>query len=401
MVLITWIDYILERILSNLNEKRWEMPLPPEVAHLYEKETFLKAKQYNKDKLFVSKISTFISTAIMIAFLLYGVFGKLHLWISGEIENTLLQSLLFFLIVGAGSSIISLPFSIYNTFIIEEKYGFNTTTVQTYIADLIKGMLLSVILGGGILGAIIWFYEWQAQYFWLYAWALISGISLFMAMFYTSIFVPLFNKLQPLEDGSLKIAIEKMADKTGYPLQHVYILDASKRSKKANAYFSGFGPQKTIVLFDTLLSQMTEEEVVAVLAHEIGHYKKKHIIFSMLTSIVSTGVMLFLLSLCVSLPSFSMAMGSHIPAFHLGIIAFSILYTPVSTLLGIGMNFISRRNEYEADSFAKKYSDHNALISGLEKLHTEQLGNVNPHPAYVFVHYSHPTLAQRIRQLNT
>lgn len=399
MALIVWIEYVVEWTLERFNIQRWNLPIPKEIAHLYTEEAYNKAKAYNYDKQMVSRVSTFLSTAILIAILFYGGFGKLHDFIATYTQQPLLQTLAFFGVIGFGSGILGLPFSIYNTFVIEEKYGFNKTTPALFVADLFKGMLLGTILGGLILSAIVWFYQWQPVNFWLYAWIMLSAISIFMSMFYTSIIVPLFNKLTPLEDGELKTKIEALSLKTGYPLKHVYVLDASKRSTKANAYFSGFGPKKTIVLFDTLLQQMTDDEVVAVLAHEIGHYKKKHVLQSIFISVATSGIMLYLLSLCVGLPAFHEALGSKQAAFHLGLIAFSVLYTPISTFIGIAMNYLSRKNEFEADAFAKTYSDAKSLVSGLEKLHTEQLGNINPHPAYVFVHYSHPPLLQRVRAL--
>ena len=224
-------------------------------------------------------------------------------------------------------------------------------------------------------------------------------ISLFMTMFYSNIIVPLFNKQTPLEDGELKIAIHNFANKAGFQLKNIFVIDGSKRSTKANAYFTGIGPKKRIVLYDTLINDLSTDEIVAVLAHEIGHYKKKHIITSLILGILQTGFLLFIFSLFVSSPTLSQALGVDEPKFHIGLIAFGILYSPLSTITGILMNMLSRKNEYEADAFANSFGLGEHLISGLKKLTKNNLSNLTPHPAYVFFHYSHPTLLQRIKHI--
>jgi STE24 endopeptidase len=237
------------------------------------------------------------------------------------------------------------------------------------------------------------------QYFWLYAWGVITLFSVFLNLFYSELIVPLFNKQTPLPAGELRTGLEAFAKKTGFKLKDIYVIDGSKRSTKANAYFSGFGPKKRIVLYDTLQNELTDEEIVAVLAHEIGHYKKKHIIFTLVLSVFLTGLMLFLLSLVVNNPSLSLALGSEKTSFHLGLIVFGILYSPLSLVIGMFSNYISRKNEFAADRFVTENFKPEILANALKKLSVKNLSNMMPHPAYVFFHYSHPPLLRRLEKL--
>jgi STE24 endopeptidase len=268
------------------------------------------------------------------------------------------------------------------------------------LLDSLKGILLSVIIGGLILTAILYIYQYTGQWFWLLAWLAVSGFSLVMTFFYSEWIVPLFNKQTPLEDGELRTAIEDFARKAGFQLTDIYVMDGSKRSTKANAYFTGFGKKKRIVLFDTLMDDLSTEEITAVLAHEIGHYKKKHVIYSMLLSVLATGVTFYILSLFLNNLQLTEALGGKVPSFHLGLIGFSLLFAPVSEVLGLAVNFISRKNEYEADAFATQFGLGEALVSALKKISVQSLSNLNPHPLVVFWHYSHPTLLQRMRAIH-
>ncbi|MGB0892336.1 MAG: M48 family metallopeptidase, partial [Flavobacteriaceae bacterium] len=295
--------------------------------------------------------------------------------------------------------ILSTPLSYYKTFVIEEKFGFNKTTKKTFFLDKIKGWFMSAILGGGIISLIILFYQQAGENFWIYAWVLVAVFSLFMNMFYAKLIVPIFNKQTPLEDGELKSAIENYAKKVGFTLDNIFVIDGSKRSTKANAYFSGFGSQKRITLFDTLINDLETDEIVAVLAHEVGHYKKKHIIFNLFASILLTGFTLFILSLFINSPLLSEALGVSIPSFHIGLIAFGILYSPISEITGLFMNYMSRKFEYQADDYAKETFAGKPLITSLKKLSKNSLSNLTPHPAYEFMHYSHPTLLKRVKNL--
>jgi STE24 endopeptidase len=309
------------------------------------------------------------------------------------------MALLFFGVIGIASDILSTPFSIYDTFVIEEKFGFNRTTVKTFVTDKIKGWLLAALLGGGLLAIFVWFYDFAGSLFWLYAWLFLTGFSVFMAMFYSTLIVPIFNKQTPLEEGELRDAIEAFARKAGFKLDNIYVIDGSKRSSKANAYFSGLGPKKRIVLFDTLIKDHTTEELVAILAHEIGHYKKKHIVKGMVVSGIHSVVMLYLLGFFINRPELSMALGVEQSSFHIGIIAFGLLYSPISTILGIAGNAMSRKHEYQADSFAARNYKPEPLQDALKKLSVNNLSNLRPHPLHVFINYSHPTLLQRLEHL--
>lgn len=301
--------------------------------------------------------------------------------------------------LSVASGILGFPFDCYATFSIEEKYGFNKTTVKTYLWDMVKGMFISALIGGVLLAAIVWFYEWAGPSFWWYAWGLVTVFSIFMVMFYSQLIVPLFNKQTPLAEGNLRNKIRDFALRTNFKLENIYVIDGSKRSTKSNAYFTGLGPKKRIVLYDTLIHDLTEEEIVAVLAHEIGHYKKKHTLQFMLASVLQTGIILWLFSLCVNQPSLSLALGGDRSYFQLGLIAFTILYTPVSMVLGLVMNAWSRANEYEADRFATSRGEGENLISGLKKISVKALSNLTPHPIYEWVYYSHPSLLKRIKAI--
>ncbi|MEO6347399.1 MAG: M48 family metallopeptidase, partial [Aquaticitalea sp.] len=308
-------------------------------------------------------------------------------------------ALIFFGIIMLGSDIISTPFSYYKTFVIEEKFGFNKTTKKTFWLDKVKGLLMMAIVGGGILALIIWFYHISGTYFWLYAWGLVTVFTVFMNMFYAKLIVPIFNKQKPLEAGSLRDKISDYAASVGFNLEKIFVMDGSKRSTKANAYFSGFGSEKRVTLYDTLVNDLEEEEIVAVLAHEVGHYKKKHIIFNLIASIILTGLTFYILSIFISNPLLSNALGVKIPSFHVGLIAFGLLYSPISEITGFIMNHFSRKFEYQADDYAKGTYAEQPLMTSLKKLSKNSLSNLTPHPAYVWVHYSHPTLLERVQNL--
>jgi STE24 endopeptidase len=283
--------------------------------------------------------------------------------------------------------------------VVEKEYRFNTMTIRTFITDHIKSWFIALLVGIPVLGLITWFYYKTGKNFWLYAWGLITIFSVFINFFYSELIVPLFNKQTPLQEGSLRAQIEAFAQKTGFRLKNIFIIDGSKRSTKANAYFSGFGSKKRIVLYDTLQKELTEEEIVAVLAHEIGHYKKKHVLVTLLLSVILTGFMLFLFSLVVNSPVLSQAMGSETTSFHLGLIVFGILYSPLALVIGLLTNFISRRNEFAADRFVRENFRPEVLAGALKKLSVKNLSNMMPHPAYVFFHYSHPPLLNRLEKL--
>lgn len=310
-----------------------------------------------------------------------------------------MMALFFFGIIMIGSDIVTTPFSYYSTFVIEEKFGFNKTTRKLFFIDKLKGWLMSGLIGGGILAAIMWFYEIAGSNFWLYAWAVVGVFTLFMNLFYSRLIVPMFNKQTPLEEGSLKSKIETYAKNVGFELHNIFVIDGSKRSTKANAYFSGFGKEKRVTLYDTLINDLQEDEIVAVLAHEVGHYKRNHIIFNLTASILLTGLTLYILSLFINTPEIALAIGVSQPSFHAALIGFGILYSPISEITGLAMNLLSRKFEYQADDYAKTTFGTKPLISALKKLSKNSLSNLTPHPAYVFMHYSHPPLSSRIKNL--
>jgi STE24 endopeptidase len=280
-----------------------------------------------------------------------------------------------------------------------EKFGFNKTNLKTFIFDKLKGYLLSIIVGGGLMSLLLYLINMLGTNFWFWFWLIISAFLVFVNMFYTSLVLPLFNKLVPLEEGPLRLAINSYAERVNFPLTNVFVIDGSKRSSKANAFFSGLGPKKKIVLYDTLIKEQSTEELVAVLAHEVGHYKRSHIQIGMVLSVVQTGLMLFVLSKFVFQSVLSQALGGIDNAIHLNLIAFGLLFNPLSTTIGIVMNMISRKNEFEADEFAATTYSGLPLVSALKKLSVNNLSNLTPHPAYVFFNYSHPPLLQRLRHL--
>jgi STE24 endopeptidase len=373
--------------------------IPEELKDVFNEEGYKKAQHYKKVNTQFSFVTATFSFIILLIMLISGGFGFVN-DISYTISDNYILIALFFLgILMFASDILSIPFSLYDTFVIEEKFGFNKTTPSTFIKDKLKSWLLGIVIGGGLLSLVIWFYFLTDDLFWILAWIAFSIFTIFMTMFYSNLIVPLFNKQTPLPDGSLRQAIEAFCTKTGFRLKNIYVIDGSKRSTKANAYFTGLGAKKRIVLYDTLVNDLTENEIVAVLAHEIGHYKKKHTLTGTIMGIAQTGLTLFLFSLLLNNPQLSEALGVNVPNFHISLIAFGILYTPVSVILGLSGNIISRKNEYSADHFASVHHNGEDLISALKKLSRKNLSNLTPHPAYVFFHYSHPTLLQRIRRI--
>ncbi|MCR9181355.1 MAG: M48 family metallopeptidase [Flavobacteriaceae bacterium] len=399
LIAIIVVSFLAEKWLNFLNFKRFNDPIPEELSDVYDKAEYEKSQEYKKVNFKFSLLTSSISIVATLLFFFLDGFAFVDEIARSYSENSIVIALIFFGIIFIASDLLSTPFSYYDTFVIEEKFGFNKTTRKLFFIDKLKGWLLGAILGGGILALIIWFYESAGSYFWLYAWGFMTFFTLFMNLFYAKLIVPLFNKQTPLETGTLRNSIEEYASKVGFKLDNIFVIDGSKRSTKANAYFSGFGKEKRITLYDTLINDLDEEEIVAVLAHEVGHYKRNHIIFNLISSVLLTGLTLWLLSLFVGSPLLSEALGVSIPSFHIGLIAFFILYSPLSTITGLLMNYISRVFEYQADNYAKETFKGEPLISSLKKLSKNNLSNLTPHPLYVFAHYSHPTLLQRYHNL--
>jgi len=399
IIAIIIINFIIDKILEALNAKHYNDKLPQEIQDVYDETEYKKSQDYKATKYKFGIITSSFSLLLTLGFLLMDGFEFVDNLARGFSTNSIIIALIFFGIIMLASDIITTPFSYYSTFVIEERFGFNKTTKKTFILDKLKGWLMMIVLGGGLLALIIWFYQISGSQFWLYAWALVAVVSIFMNMFYSRLIVPLFNKQTPLDAGNLREKISEYAKTVGFKLDKIFVLNGSKRSTKANAYFSGFGREKRVTLYDTLINDLDDEEIVAVLAHEVGHYKKKHIIFNLVTSILLTGFTLYILSLFINNPLLSNAIGVEIPSFHIGLIAFGLLYAPISEITGLIMNYFSRVFEYQADNYAKKTYKAEPLITSLKKLSKNSLSNLTPHPAYVFMHYSHPTLLERIKNL--
>lgn len=401
IVTIIIFNFVLERVLGFLNTSRMDSELPEEVKDVYEPEQYKKSQEYKKTNDRFGMITSTFSLLVILFMLFFAGFSYADRIARSMTQSPVLIALIFFGMLMLASDIINTPFAVYDIFVIEEKFGFNKTKPVTFIFDKLKSWLLAAVIGGGLLALVIWFYLQTKSLFWIYAWIAISVFMIFMTMFYSTLIVPLFNRQTPLEEGELRNAIRKLSEKAGFRLQNVFVIDSSKRSTKSNAYFSGLGAKKRIVLFDTLIQDLSVNEIVAVLAHEIGHYKKKHTLIGIITGIIQTGITLFIFSLLVDNPQLTRALGSTQPSFHMGLIAFGILYSPISLISGLLMNVVSRKNEFEADRFTAEYDLQNDLISGLKKLSGKNLTNLTPHPAYVLFHYSHPTLLQRIRALKS
>ncbi len=392
-------DFLLSTVLNYLNAKKFRDPVPEDVEDVYNTEEYEKSQDYKLTNYKFGIVTSTFSLVLIIGFLIFGGFGYVDNLVRDWTNNQIIQALLFFGIIMIGSDFLGTPLSYYQTFVIEEKFGFNNTTKSTFILDKIKSWLMTIVIGGVILSLVIWFYQWSGKNFWVYTWILVALFTVFMNLFYSKLIVPLFNKQEPLERGSLKQKIESYASNVGFELNNIFVINGSKRSTKANAYFSGFGKEKRVTLYDTLVNDLEEDEIVAVLAHEIGHYKKNHIVFNLVTSILLTGLMLFILSIFINNPSISLAVGVEQPSFHAALIGFGILYSPISEITGLIMNHFSRKFEYQADDFAKNTFAAAPLVTSLKKLSKNSLSNLTPHRAYVFVHYSHPPLIERIRNL--
>lgn len=396
---ITTISYVSGQLLDYLNLRAQRATLPDEIAAFYDRDKYVTSLAYHRALTRFSFLTEALAFLVSAGMLLTGGFGWIDAQLRPFFPNEIVLALVFFGVIALASDILTLPFQWYSTFVIEARYGFNKTTVRTFILDKLKGYLLGGLLGGLLLTALIYLVQILGPSFWLWFAVLATVCVLFINLFYTSLILPLYNKLTPLPEGSLKTAIETFARKVDFPLDNIFVIDGSKRSSKANAFFSGIGKKKKIVLYDTLLQQHTEEELVAVLAHEVGHFKKKHIVWSLVLAVVQIFFTLYVLSWMISSEALSLALGGSQQAIHLNLIAFATLFSPVSAVTGLLMSMYSRKNEFEADAYARATYDGPALMAALKKLSVENLSNLYPHPLYVFFHYSHPPLLQRLAAL--
>ena len=401
IIAIPVLGFITERILDYLNSKMWSVKLPDKLVGICSEDEYKKTQLYDKESNKLSIWSSSFNLSVILCMIFLGGFAFVDNLSRAINANPIVCALIFFGIIGFASDLINIPFSYYDNFVIENKFGFNRMTLKIFIADHFKSWLIGIIIGAPVLGLITWLYHKTGSNFWLLAWGVVIVISVFINFFYSELIVPLFNKQEPLAESELRNKIEYFAEKVGFKLKNIYVIDGSKRSSKANAYFSGFGSKKRITLFDTLMKEFSDDEIVAVLAHEIGHYKKKHILYSLFLSTLTTGFMLFLLSIVIDSPELHKALGSEQPSFQLSLIVFGILYSPLSLIIGLGANYFSRRNEFEADRFAKENFEAASLASALKKLSVKNLSNMMPHPVYVFFYYSHPPLLERLEKIES
>ncbi|KGA08568.1 MAG: hypothetical protein GM45_4760 [actinobacterium acAMD-5] len=397
------IDFLIGTLLNYLNEKSNQQPLSEQVSQIYDLTGYNKSLEYGTTKYKFGLFTSVVSTIVILLAIVLGWFAWLDASLREVIRSDLMVTVSFVGILIVLAAITGLPTSYYATFVIEEKFGFNKTTKKLFIADNIKQTLLSLALGLPLIGLIAWIYQELNSLFWLVGWLLISVFSLFMFIFGTRIFLPLFNKLKPLPAGELRDEVEAYCQSQGFPLSKLWEMDASKRSTKLNAFFSGMGKVKIIGLYDTLIQKLTTKEVVAVLAHEVGHYKRKHVYTMFLFSNVQTLILFALMGWLLGNPNLARALGSEIPSFHLSLISFVLLFSPLSTILGLIANSFSRFNEYQADQFSidtyPGAREH--LHSALKKLSVESLKDLNPHPMYVKVNYSHPPILERLANLKS
>jgi STE24 endopeptidase len=399
IILISVAGYLFDLVLEFLNYKARRTDIPAEVADFYDKEKYLKSLDYHRAKTRFSFLSGAFTFLISLSMLIFGGFGYVDGLLRPYFDNEIYLALTFFAVILIASDILTLPFQLYSTFVIEERFGFNKTTAGTFVADKIKGYIIGGLVGGLLLSLLIVLVNKFGPHFWIWFGIVAAVFIIFVNMFYTSLILPLFNKLSILPDGELKTAINDFSKKVKFPLDNIFVMDGSKRSSKANAFFSGIGSKKKIVLYDTLITNHTTEELVAVLAHEVGHFKKKHIILSLVLSVVQIFFVLFVLSLMIFNEDLSIALGGTQRAIHLNLIAFAILFSPISAVTGLLMTLLSRKNEFEADAYAKETYSGAALSEALKKLSVDTLSNLYPHPAYVFFYYSHPPLLQRLKAL--
>ncbi|MBM4166804.1 MAG: M48 family metallopeptidase [Ignavibacteria bacterium] len=401
IILIAFLaEFFLDAISNLLNLKSLKQELPKEFEGVYDAEKYKKSQEYTRTKTKFELLTSSFELALTLAFWFAGGFNYIDKIILQWDLHFLWNGLLFAGILLFVKSVFDLPFSVYATFVIEERFGFNKTTVKTFMLDMLKGALLGIVLGAPLLAGILAFFFYTGENAWLYCWLVATVFILFVQFIAPTWIMPLFNKFTPLEEGELREKIFALGKKLQFPLNEIYVMDGSKRSNKSNAFFTGFGKNKRIALFDTLIVKHTTDELVAVLAHEIGHYKKKHIQVGMVMSIVHTGIMFYVLSLFISDKNLFAAFFMQEQSIYAGMIFFGMLFTPFEFFISLGMQILSRKNEFEADAFAKENIERSDdMINALKKLSADNLSNLTPHPFHVFLHYSHPPVLKRIHAI--
>lgn len=402
IIAILVFNLLFSIILEQINLTGRSINLPDLISDVYDSDNYLKQQKYEREKVRFSQIETVFSSILIIVFFSIKGFGYLQLIVSNYSNSIVVQTLIFFGILGFVSFLISIPFGYYDNFVIEEKYGFNKSSKKLFFIDSIKTLLLSAIIGGILIGFLTWLYTKNPHLFWIMALGVVLVFSFLMNTLYSSVILPLFNRKTPLEEGELKQKVLSFAESIGFSINDIYLIDGSKRSSKANAFFTGFGKKKKIFLYDTLIHNLNNEEIIAVLAHELGHYKKHHIWINLIIGIFQSSVFLYFFNLISQSTIFTQVMGgsANTSIFYLNIICFILLINPIETILGIFLNVISRKMEYSADSFANEYGLGQNLGTALKKTSSLNYSNLTPHPLYVIINYSHPPLYDRLKALN-
>ncbi len=400
ILIILILKYGLDLVSKILQSQSFDPNIPKEFQGVYDKKKYKKSQKYTKDKIKFSIIVDSFNLLFLLLFWFLGGFYGLNMLVQAWNLPFLLTGLSYVGIIYLLSTIIDIPFNAYFTFVIEEKYGFNKTSVKTFFLDILKNLLISFVLGSIVLSAVFLIFKYVQQFAWIYVWFIVAVFEVFIMFISPKIIAPMFNKFKPLKKGELRKAIFDYAKKINYPLKNIFIMDGSRRSTKSNALFMGFGKNKKIALYDTLLDKQNTDEIVAILGHEMGHYKKKHILIQLLISICNLGLMFYLFSLFLNNFALFNAFGVSEPNIYVGIVIFGFLYTPISYIISVFTNTLFRKFEYQADYFAKKTTGtHKHLVKALKKLSLNNLSNLTPHSLYVFLNYSHPPVLQRIEAL--
>jgi STE24 endopeptidase len=392
--------FAVQRIADFLNLSRLRGGTPEDFRDVFDDATYRKALDYARARLRFTILSASWDLFVTLAFWFSGGFPWWDRITRGLGRGEIATGLVFIGGLSLANDLLSLPFDLYSTFVLEARFGFNRTTAKTFAADKVKGWLLAALLGGALLAAVLAFFRWAGDAAWLWAWGATAAFGFLLQFVAPTWILPLFNKFTPLPEGELRSAIFDLAKRVDYPLTNIFVMDGSKRSSKSNAFFTGFGRNKRIALFDTLIQQHTVVELTGVMAHEIGHYKEKHVLWGAVISVLQQGLTFFLLSLFLREPALFAAFGLATPSARAGLALFGMAYAPLSFLMGIGLHAYSRRNEFQADRYAlRAMGDPGPMIDALKKLATTNLSQLAPHPFYVLLHYTHPPLPARIAAL--
>ena len=395
------IEYLFSSISSILDIKNITPTIPSDFKKAYDQEKYILSQDYLKARTKFGLFSSTFSLILIMIVIHSDIFGLLDQFVRGQSDSYILQGLLFIGIIYFFQDIISLPFSIYHTFVIEERFGFNKTTLNLFIIDKIKGYAIFIVLGSIVITPILYFFHVYGDIGWLIAWSILTAFMIAVQPLFVHVIAPMFNKFTPLEEGELRSAIEKYTAKVNFPLARIDIMDGSKRSAHSNAYFTGFGKSRRIAIFDTLVEKHSTNEIVSVVAHEVGHYKLKHVLQGTILGIIETGIMLFAFNLIMNDISLFQVFGVSQLSVHAGIVFYSMLYAPVSMFTSIVTTAISRKNEYEADKYSYDTTNNReALVSMLIGLSANNLSHLTPHPLKVFLSYSHPPVVDRIKAVN-